>query len=153
VTLTHVKCPVRLNISPACVRSSESVGSHLFPFGVHSLMGVRERLGGSVWTWSSASLLAAAPPASQPTTQPCQEHFPITRPCMSAPATTSSTRQLSLEDLKAKDGLAPWPVTQERFQACPWNKNLTERKITQLKPSRDIGPVKAPVVSQLQSLD
>ena len=23
------------------------------------------------------------------------------------------------EDLKAKDGLAPWPVTQERFQACP----------------------------------
>ena len=65
------------------------MGSHLFPFGVHSLMGVRERLDGSVWTWSSASLLAAASPASQPMTQPCREPFTIARPCTSAPATTS----------------------------------------------------------------
>ena len=52
-------------------------------------MGVRERLDGSVWTWSSASLLAAASPASQPMTQPCREPFTIARPCTSAPATTS----------------------------------------------------------------
>lgn len=75
------------------------MGSHFFPFGVHSLMGVTYRKAGRECVDMVLSQpLAAASPASQPTTQPCREPFTITRPCTSAPATTSFHQSSVFDD-------------------------------------------------------